>query len=141
MNTLVRIFLAQIVLCTGLAAPMFALESRVPSGVDPHDALFQLGLLDVTKTPCRADSTSSRDATKAIQQAVYAFSGNITLENDRGVVELVDSTDVTLTNLRSFHTGRFYTLSEKHGGKMFTVASDTGVGLLRNGNRGEHKQP
>jgi hypothetical protein len=52
--------------------------------------------------------------------AVHAFSGNITLENDRGVVELVDSSDLTLTNLKSFHTGRFYTLSEKRGDRCST---------------------
>jgi hypothetical protein len=73
--------------------------------------------------------------------AVYACSGNITLENDRGVVEMVDSTDVMLTNLKSFHAGRFYTLTEKLGDAIFTVPSDTAVGLFRNGNNGEQKQP
>jgi hypothetical protein len=38
--------------------------------VDPADRLLQLGLLDVTKAPYRADATGVADSTKAIQRAV-----------------------------------------------------------------------
>ncbi|NQU11179.1 hypothetical protein HQ590_10340 [bacterium] len=45
-------------------------DAELPSGVNPADRLLQLGLLDVTKTPYRADPTGVADSTMAIQRAV-----------------------------------------------------------------------
>ena len=48
----------------------WALAIETPPEVDRADPLLQLGLLDVTKTPYRADPTGEKDSTKAVQQAV-----------------------------------------------------------------------
>jgi hypothetical protein len=42
----------------------------LPPGADPANALLQLGCLDVTAAPYRADPTGRTDATAAIQRAV-----------------------------------------------------------------------
>ena len=47
-----------------------AMAAEFPAGVDTGDRLVQLGLLDVTKAPYRADPTGVRDSTQAIQRAV-----------------------------------------------------------------------
>jgi hypothetical protein len=43
---------------------------ELPKEFDRSDRLFQLGLLDVTKTPYSADPTGDVDSTAAIQRAV-----------------------------------------------------------------------
>jgi 1-acyl-sn-glycerol-3-phosphate acyltransferase len=52
------------ILATGAKA------AEYPAGVDPDDRLLQLGLLDVTQAPYRADPTGVKDCTQAIQRAV-----------------------------------------------------------------------
>lgn len=47
-----------------------AAAAEFPAGVDTSDRLVQLGLLDVTKAPYRADPTGTRDSTQTIQRAV-----------------------------------------------------------------------
>jgi hypothetical protein len=42
----------------------------LPPGVDPANALLQLGCLDVTQAPYRADPTGRTDSTQAIQRAI-----------------------------------------------------------------------
>jgi hypothetical protein len=44
--------------------------AELPKEFDHSDRLFQLGLLDVTKTPYLADPTGETDSTQAIQRAV-----------------------------------------------------------------------
>ena len=53
-----------------IAVTAFTFAAELPSGVNSADRLLELGLLDVTKAPYRADPTGTADCTKAIQQAV-----------------------------------------------------------------------
>ena len=53
-----------------IAVMAFTVAAELPSDVNSADRLLQLGLLDVTKAPYRADPTGNADCNKAIQQAV-----------------------------------------------------------------------
>lgn len=56
-------------LCIGIIAiPVVA--KNFPVGVNASDPLLQVGCLDVTKTPYKADPTGTTDSTQAIQRAV-----------------------------------------------------------------------
>lgn len=59
---------ALLLLCLFVAWP-FAFAA-FPAGTDPANPLLQLGCLDVTQVPYRADPTGRADATAAIQRAV-----------------------------------------------------------------------
>jgi hypothetical protein len=53
-----------------LAWVALSAAAELPSGVDPAGHLLQLGLLDVTQAPYRADPSGVTDSTHAIQRAV-----------------------------------------------------------------------
>ncbi len=53
-----------------IAGAAQAATAEFPAGVNSNGWLPQLGLLDVTAAPYRADSTGTTDATSAIQNAV-----------------------------------------------------------------------
>ena len=56
-------------LCIGIIAiPVVA--NNLPVGVNASDPLLQIGCLDVTKTPYKADPRGATDSTQAIQRAV-----------------------------------------------------------------------
>ncbi len=59
---------ASVLLSLAFTAAVVAAD--LPSGVDPANTLLQLGCLDVTAPPYRADPSGRTDATAAIQRAV-----------------------------------------------------------------------
>ncbi|MEQ2009998.1 MAG: glycosyl hydrolase family 28-related protein [Limisphaerales bacterium] len=59
-----------IALLSSLTLVSLVTAAELPAGTDASDPLIQLGCLDVTKAPYRADPTGRIDSTQAIQRAI-----------------------------------------------------------------------
>ncbi len=76
---------------------------------------------------------------KSSDVAVHCVSGVIDLQGGAAVVEVVDSHDVEVTQVKSFRSGNFLSLKEIIGAKSVTIPGNTRVVVYRRNGTTEQK--